>query len=105
MFTTLVRALDVAFVVGVLLNLSKLGELALRPHQQQKLQEWSEAKTIRLDDVRLPKWFEILRHPKAVGILMLIGLAEFVVTALVAALRGNQAPRNIHIMQIELAGP
>jgi hypothetical protein len=100
MFTMLSRFLDVAFVIGLLVNLSKLGELALRPHQQKKLQEWSETNTLRLDYFRLPKWFEILRRRKAAGILLLIGFAEFFLVALIAGLKDDQTPKNVHAVQI-----
>jgi hypothetical protein len=40
--------LDAAVVAGVLLLLTKVGDLLLRPHQQRTLQTWLEAATLRL---------------------------------------------------------
>lgn len=102
MLASLGKALDVVFVIGLLVNTIKLADLALRPHQQKRLQEWSEAMTIRLDDLKPLAWFQMFGKPKAWRILLFIGLAEFFAVALIAIfaqVHEEQVRSDIYIVQ------
>jgi hypothetical protein len=77
-------ALDAIFITGLLVNAVKLADLLLLPSQQKRLQEWSEAVTIRIDDLRPLAWLQGLRTPRASKILLLIGVLEFAVVGITA---------------------
>jgi hypothetical protein len=96
------KALDAVFIIGLLVNVVKLADLILRPHQQKRLQEWCEGMTVRLEDLKPLGWFQILGTAKASRILLFIGFLEFFVVALLAGLapsHGDRISTDIRIVQ------
>ncbi|MBV9762235.1 MAG: hypothetical protein JO340_16865 [Acidobacteriaceae bacterium] len=102
--------MDTVFITGLLVNTVKLADLLLLAEQQKRLQEWSEAATIRMDDFRPLAWFQALRTPRASKILLLIGVLEFAVVGLIAggvqAIAGETARREqlFQILALVLSG-
>ncbi len=58
--TTIISILNFTFVIGVLIQFIKLGDLILRPHQQKKIQELAESFVLRLEYVKPMEWFKSL---------------------------------------------
>jgi hypothetical protein len=57
------HAINVLLAIGIFANLVKGGDLLLRKHQKQRLQETFEAFTVWLDDLRPTRWFALLPRP------------------------------------------
>lgn len=81
---------DTLLLIGILMNLVKGGDLLLRQHQKDWLQDHFEAFTLRLDDVRPVSWFGALSRPRP-AVIWSICSALLVLVSPIQALGGALA--------------
>ncbi|MCW3106136.1 MAG: hypothetical protein JWQ09_642 [Segetibacter sp.] len=64
--------LDIAFVLGLITQSTKLGELILLPKQQEKLQNKVELLALRIDAINPLNWYKIIKDKTAIGVITII---------------------------------
>lgn len=78
------KGIDIALIIGVILNLSKGADLILLPKQKEWVQEKFENLTIWLDDIKPISWFQVFTTLKAQKIFLIIGIIEFLLIPVIA---------------------
>jgi hypothetical protein len=78
------KLLDIAFVIGLLVNILKASDMILRPHQQKRLQESVESLVLWLEDCKPISAVEHVMNPKVQDALLTASYAVLVAWASLA---------------------
>jgi hypothetical protein len=81
--------INALFVVGVLVNLIKVGDILLRPHQQRWMQNKLEELTLWLDYTKPLKWFDKHVTPRVLNIVLIICGSFTVIISIIVKLVRN----------------
>ncbi len=72
---TIQHILNTAFILGLIVQLTKLSDLIFRQHQKKKIQDWFETLTLRLENSQPAKYFYNIFQKKVIrGFLIFFAL-------------------------------
>lgn len=77
------NGIDIALLIGIIMNLTKGADLILLSSQKKKIQENFEIFTLWLDDIKPITWFKPFTTPKAQKLFLTIGVIQFFIIALI----------------------